>query len=668
MRSWISIVSLTVLAGSMPGPASGQSEGRGRDLARLSIEELLNVEVTSVSRKEERAAGAAAAVYVITQDDIRRSGIRTLPELFRLAPGVQVAQVNASNWAVSIRGFNDVYANKLLVLIDGRSIYNRTFSGVLWSMVDVAIDDIERIEVVRGPGGAIWGANAVNGVINIVTKPAADTQGALVRLGRGSFDGTEATLRYGGTIGNAAWRIYTQWTDREASRLGRSTPAGDQWDRLGGGFRVDGQLGATSFMVAASGSDLDADPLWEVLAGPPPDAKTITGIASHRHAADVIGRATRSLPRGASLQFQSFFSYRVMHDVNVVDIEKIADVDVEYRVKHGRRHDFIAGGGYRDADDRNDGSFAVTIVPRRSDSRVFNIFAQDEILLHERVRLTLGSKFEHDNVAGPGLLPTARLAWNVVPGRHHAWTAISKARRTPSWIDLGLRAHHATFTAADGTPVLLRQFGDPAYRTEELVSAEAGYRFSMGSAFSVDATVFRGDYDRLKTNEPLEPHVESAPAPHLVVPARFANLLDVDTAGVELAVQWTPLRGWRLDGSYSGFRMTPRVDPASRDVSAALFDGNAPAHQYQVRSTVWVGRRAELQAALYHAGRLKTLAVPAYTRIDVTAEIALREGWSLAVAGRNLAEPTHVEYSGLGAGMTATAIPRNGSAHLIWRF
>jgi iron complex outermembrane recepter protein len=661
-------VAIVLGAVLLPAALGAQATPQHGDLARLSLEDLLNVEITSVSRKEERAAGVAAAVHVITQDDIRRSGIRTLPELFRLVPGVQIAQVNASNWAISIRGFNDVYANKLLVLIDGRSIYNRTFSGVFWSAEDLVLDDIERIEVVRGPGGATWGANAVNGVINIVTKSARETQGALVRLGQGTFDGSQAVLRYGGTFGETAYRLYTQWSGRSASSVGSGDRADDAWDSLASGFRLD-QRGPTAVLLTGSFVRSESNPLWDTLSAVTPGAPKLTGVRSTRQTGSVTGRIIRTFAADATLQLQSFFTYREFHEVSNVGRERTADVDVEYHVKPFARHDFVLGGGYRDAEDRNSGSFSVSLTPRTSQTAIANLFAQDEITLHERLRATLGSKFEHDTIAGLGIQPTARLAWDVVPGQQHVWAAVSRARRTPSIIDLGLRANYAAIDGPDGTPILFGALGSPAFRTEALVSTEAGYRLNMRSIFSVDASVFHGRYDRLKTSEPLEPRLELVPGPpHVFVATQFANLLNAETTGLEVAAQWTPARGWRLDGSYTGLRVDPQPDPASRDAGAAAFDGNSPSHQWQVRSTFWLGRRAEVSAALFHVGRIRSLDVPAYTRADLTGELKLRGGWLLAIAGRNLLQPRHVEYSSAAIGMAATEIPKNGSASLVWQF
>lgn len=291
---------------TVAGTSVAFAQTKPRDLAQVSLEELLRIKVTSASRKEQRVSDTPSAVYVLTQDDIRRSGIRTLPELFRLVPGMQVAQINANNWAVSARGFNDLWSNKLLVLVDGRSIYTQQFSGVFWRDQDLALDDIERIEVVRGPGGSVWGANAVNGVINIVTKAASETTGPLVRLSGGSFDGTQASVRYGGSWRNTAYRVYSQWTDRGTSLNPQLASAGDESRRFTNGFRTDWTGDSNTVMTQASIVTGASRPLWTGIMGPTP---SLSSPAPSRDDTVVNGtllaRWTHAYARGASLQIQS---------------------------------------------------------------------------------------------------------------------------------------------------------------------------------------------------------------------------------------------------------------------------------------------------------------------------------------------------------------------------
>jgi iron complex outermembrane receptor protein len=659
---------LVFLVLGLPRLLSAQTTRDPGDLARLSIEELLNVEVTSVSRKEERADAAPAAVYVITQDDIRRSGIRSLPDLFRLVPGVQVAQVNASNWAISVRGFNDVYSNKLLVLIDGRSIYNRAFSGVFWNAEDLLLDDIDRIEVVRGPGGTVWGANAVNGVINIVTKSAYQTRGALVHYSLGTFDRNDVSLRYGGTVGKAAYRVFTRYTDRDESVMpSGGVEAGDSSDVLTNGVRLDWEAGRRSFTIDGGFTAAFSHPLFTLLVSPVPEVPIQTDNKATRHTGFLLGRFTESLHNGASLQVQAFFNHRRLNDPNDLSTESTGDLDIEYHARAGARHDLVIGGGVRATQEENQGTFAYTLVPGTNQNTIVNVFAQDEIALTRRVRATIGTKLEHDTVAGFGVQPSARLGWDIVPGSHRVWAAVSRALRTPSSIDLGATVNISSMRTPDGVPVVVSVQGNPDYRTEELNDFEAGYRAKLHPSFDIDVAAFRGRYTHLKSYEPRAPEFQLTPTPYVSAPIVFGNLLHAQTAGVELAAHWTPLRIWRLDASYSGYRFESHLDAGSLDTYSLTADGNAPTHQWQMHSTLWLGQRAEVNASLFHVGRLQNLAVPAYTRADLRLEYKLSPRLSLIGSGQNLLSPSHAEYAPAEIGMIATRVPRAASVQFVWR-
>jgi iron complex outermembrane receptor protein len=644
-------------------PASGRAQARPPDLARISLEDLLNIQITSAAKKEQRAEEVPAAVFVITQDDIRRSGLRSLPEVFRLVPGLQVAQLTSSNWAVSIRGFNDQFSNKLLVLVDGRSIYTRTFSGVLWDAEDLVLDDVDRIEVVRGPGGAVWGANAVNGVINIVTKSAKDTQGALVRLDGGTFDGTGITARYGGRLGNAAYRVYSQWTTRGDTKLANAAPD-DSWSVLTNGVRVDWTRGANEWTVDGSVRSGNGHSIWKFPGSLLPDLAPRTDVRSSFRTGNALGRWTHRGDDGSSLQVQSSVGIQRRDDFVSTD-ETSFDADAQYHFKLGGRQDIVAGGGYRFVNSAIGTSFAITLDPPIQDTVVGNMFVQDELALTERVHVTLGSKLEHDTFAGWGLQPTARLMWAPAP-RHHVWFAASRALRTPSQSDLALRVN-AVVVPGERAPMVIGVVGNPNYRAEEFKDVEAGYRLELGSVLSVDVTAFRGHYTGLPTSEPLAPVFETTPGPpHLFVGSRLENRRQADTAGVEVAARFAPVRVWRLDASYSRFHFTPHSDATSQDTNTAPQDGNAPAHQWQLRSSVWLGGRTEANATLFHVGTLSGLGVPAYTRADARVEVKLTGHLSAVAAGRNLFDSTHAEYAS--NVLVATRIPRSADLQLVWKF
>jgi iron complex outermembrane recepter protein len=426
-----------------------QSTPSPNDLSLLTLEELLNIRITSASRKEQTVKDTPAAVFVLTQEDIRRSGMTTLPELFRLVPGMTVSHINSNNWAISVRGLGSLFTNKLLVLIDGRSIYNRTFSGVYWSSQNLMLDDIDRIEIIRGPGGSMWGANAVNGVINIITKAAGDTHGALVRVGTGTQDPGQAAIRYGGSFGATSYRVYSQWSDHGGSVTDRSTTADDSWHAVTAGFRVDRTKGADAITAEGSFTSLLARPMWFTFSSPAPGPASTEGTA-RTHDGTLLGRWTHTRATGSALQVQSFVDHHYADNPAATEIETVVDIDVQYHTHLGARHDVVFGGGYRYANLETIGSFTYSLTPPINEGRVVNAFMQDDIALGRRVRVTLGSKMENDITSGWSVQPTARALWKVTPETQQAWAAISRAVRTPSAQDLAVRIIVASFAGDAG--------------------------------------------------------------------------------------------------------------------------------------------------------------------------------------------------------------------------
>ncbi len=398
---------LLVLVGLAAVPSPGFAQSPVPNLSEMSIEDLMNIEITSASRKEQRASDVAAAVFVITHDDIRRSGMTTIPDLLRLAPGVNVAQINSNKWAVSVRGFNAMYANKLLVLIDGRSIYNRIFSGVLWDTEDLMLDDIDRIEVIRGPGAAMWGANAVNAVINIVTKAAADTQGGLVRVDAGRA-GDQAGVRYGGTLGAAQYRLYSQWSGRDQSLVVPGTRANDASHSVTTGFRADWTTQPDAFMVEGDFTAGQARALWPNLDPRTAAREPIANDPTDSQGGHLLGRWTRTRASGASLQVQSFVDIAGRQEPVGDYHRRAVDLDTQYHTSLGTRQDLVAGAGYRFIDEKFDGHVGLSLNPARSNSSLSTAFVQDEIgFVGNRLAVTLGSQVQYDSVAGAGVQPTA---------------------------------------------------------------------------------------------------------------------------------------------------------------------------------------------------------------------------------------------------------------------
>jgi iron complex outermembrane receptor protein len=409
--------------------------------------------------------------------------------------------------------------------------------------------------------------------------------------------------------------------------------------------------------------------LWPQPSGPVPVPRTPSDPSFDTSEYFGIGRWTRRHGDGSSLEVQSFVNFRRNAD-DLNPRQLVTDFDARYHARIRKGHDLMVGGGYRFLDEATDSAYTFSISPKTLNEQVVNAFAQDEIALGRRVRLTVGTKIERDTYAGWGLQPTARAMWSVVPRRHHVWAAASRALRTPSLTEVAARFNFTSFLGQEGLPVVIGAVGNPAFKSEEVVSGEAGYRLELGTAASVDVTTFLSSYDQLESDEPLAPRMEMDPGPpHLFVPVQFGNLLEATTRGAEVAARWTPVSWWRLEGGYSTFHLTPHLSPESRDAEAASYDGNAPGAQWQARSAVSITARLQLDTLLFHAGPLRGLGVPAYTRADLRAEVALTRQLSASLVGQNLFDARHTEFAGAEAAIvTATQIPRSVKLQLRWHF
>jgi iron complex outermembrane receptor protein len=658
---------LLVLFGLIAAPSLGVAQGRAPDLAELSIEDLMNIEITSAGRKEQRAADVAAAAFVITRDDIRHSGVTSVPDLLRLAPGVEVAQINSNKWAVSVRGFNGLRANKLLVLVDGRSVYNQIFSGVFWDSLDLMLDDIDRIEVIRGPGAAMWGANAVNGVINIVTSAPAETQGGLIRVDGGRF-GEQAAVRYGGTLGAATYRVYSQWSGRDQSLIEPGTRANDASHRVTTGFRADWTMQPGALTLEGDFTAGEARALFPNFNPLTAAREPLVHDPSAAQGGHLLGRWTQTRAGGASLQIQSFVDIGSRNEP-VGDYSRHAfDLDTQYRTALGAHQDLVAGAGYRFVRESLAGHVGFSLTPAEGDSSLVTAFMQDEIgLFEDRLAVTLGSQVQYDSYSGAGVQPTARVMWKARPSQR-VWAATSRALRTPSLYERGIRVDFPPVPSADGLPLAVTLLGNPAAETETLVDVEAGYRIEIGTAASIDVTGFVGRYDHLRTQEPAAPIVQLVPSPQILATAQFGNQLEATTRGLEVAGHWSPIPTWRLDGNYSAFHVTPRLAATSHDPTAASEDGSAPRTQWKLASTFSPGTRATLKAAIFHVGALGQFQVAAYTRVDLSAEWRFAPRLSAMVIGQNLFDAAHAEFAGPNSLVLATQVPRSASVRLRWAF
>jgi iron complex outermembrane recepter protein len=574
------------------------------DLTKLTLEDLLDIEVTSVAHKAQTLARTAAAVYVISQEDIRRSGARSIPELLRMVPGFTVARIDDNSWSIGSRGFAGLLASKLLVLIDGRSVYTPMFAGVHWEMQNVALDDIDRIEVIRGPGGTIWGANAVNGVVNVITKDSADTQGTLVH-GVSAADGdVDGYARYGAAVGRSAHlRVFGR-----AFRRGSPDFAGFQNPDLGdgkvGGARVDWaptptdnvsfngsvQSGQTNHMYHAPNGLAIGHVTW--------DEATLSGSWSHA-----------SSSRSETTLHGYFDGYSRPRET-----WRIGEMEIRHRRALGDRHDVTAGGGYRGSWNQVTSAGSISFTTEHEQMNLVQAFAQDEVELSRAIHVTPGVKLEHNGYTGLEVQPSLRGVWQPAKA-HMIWAAASHAVRTPTRAHRTARLIRVVVPVADQglRPMLLS--GSPTFASETLDGVEAGYRFQTRHT-SVDLAIFRNGYNHLLSAEPIDSPVPSALA------ARLANGVRGNTTGGEVAATWTPRPWLKLFGSYAGLSIDLENEPGSHDTMMISFEENGvPRSKTQGRVYLDLPKRMEFTAIAYHMAMFPRRNVNPFVRAD------LRLGW-----------------------------------------
>jgi len=643
------------------------------DLTELSLEELMEIEIVSVSRKEERLFEAAAAVYVITREDLRRSGVRSIPEALRMVPGMEVAHIDANMWAITSRGFNDLFTNKLLVLIDGRSVYTPLFSGVFWETQDVLLEDIERIEVIRGPGATLWGANAVNGIINVLTRRAEDTQGGLVSAGAGSEERGFGGVRYGGKLGeDGCYRVYAKYFLRDDFVDASGEKAADGWAIARGGFRMDwdgsardgltlqgdlydGEVGQTYRIV---------DPLES------PYTRTLD-VGVPVRGGNVLGRWERRFSDASDMALQLYYDRTEREDAVVEGYLHALDVDLQHRFGMGARHEVVWGLGYRFMTDEIKGGFMMSVRPESRTYDLISAFVQDEMSLAEdRLRLTLGSKFEHNDYTGLEIQPNVRALW-MPRERHAVWGAISRAVRTPSRVDDGMRTVRQVLPPdliAPGVPTALVVFGSRDFESEELLAFELGYRVRPMDRAFLDLATFCNVYDKLLSVEPGTPFRETSPPEHWVVPFTMENRMKAKTWGTELAADAQVLDGWRLRADYTYLRMQMRLYPDSQYTSAEEWEGVSPRHQWSLRSSLDLPGRLALDLSGRYVDDLPDIDVEGYSSVDVRLGWRSVNGLEVSLVGQNLLEDHHLEFRAPHTPPLSTEVERGVYGSVAWRF
>jgi len=652
-------VSMALLA-AMVAPVCAQKNG---DYLDMSLEDLLHMDITSAARKEQRLKETAASVFVITSEDIRRSGVTILPEALRLAPGVQVARIDANKWAISTRGFNNQFANMLLVMIDGRTVYSPTISGVYWDAQDVMLEDIDRIEVIRGPGAAMWGANAVNGIINIITRNARETQGGLLVAGAGNEERGYAALRYGLQLGKGVFgRAYMKYADRDSSWLpALEREAGDQWHDVRGGFRIDGDASVSdSWTFQGDIYDSTGNQTANYWLDPTDPANApyapyyIDPLVEDRIDSsgwNLLGRWNRQLDDHSSVVLQIYLDHTRRAEEFSTQVQDTLDVDFQHRFSPLPGHDLIWGLAYRHNHDDFRNTFMASMHPDSQRSNLYSFFLQDEIeLFSEEWRLILGSKFEHNDYTGLEIQPTARLLWLVNP---HAtlWGAVSRAVRTPSRVE---RSADIVFQVVPGTPLspplVIHGYGNDRFDSERLLAVEVGLRYQPLDTLFADLVFY---------------HI-----PYLA----FDNNLVGDSQGLELAVEWQPLEWWRLQFGYSYHHIDTRLHADSSFLGSIAPNGlSTPRHQASLRSFMDLGNDLSLDLWFYYNGDIERPAylreqpVPAYTSLNLRLAWRPHDKLELSLVGRDLLERRHLEFVGESY-LLPTEIERSVHGQVRWRF
>src|SRR5213082_90828 len=641
-----SILLTLLVCGFQPGVTQQPDSSLSADsLKKLSIEQLMSVEVTSVSKRPERLSQTASAIQVITQDDIRRSGAASLAEALRLASNLQVAQLDSRQWAISARGFNGTAANKLLVLIDGRPVYTPLFSGVFWDVQEVPLQDIDRIEVISGPGATLWGANAVNGVINVITKDAKDTQGFLLSGGGGTEQRDFGSVRYGGGLGTGVRaRIYGRGFGRDATAFPSGRDAADEWHLGQGGFRIDWDAASAS-RVTVQGDLYDGriaqDSGGDIAVG-------------GRY---VIAKWSRTLSERSSLAAHVYYD-RTHRDIPGLFREDLDtyDVDLQHRTRLGDRHDVVWGLGYRNINDRTaiGSDSTLAFLPLHVAREWFTGFVQDEIALRpNRFHLTLGTKIEHNDYTGFELQPSGRVNWRLSPSAT-LWAAISRAVRAPSRID-------REFFAPAKPPYFLA--GGPRFHSEEELAYEVGYRRQQGS-LALSVATFYSRYHGLRGLEQVNP-----PAP---VPLVIANGQDGESYGAEVTAEYWLAHRWHVRAGYTELRVHVSPHPGRPDMSRGATESQAPDRQFLLQS--WVDLPAHLGLAAWFRAidDINNQLVPAYAELNATLTWAATPKLDFSLVGQNLLHDQHREFGAPPATPTAADlrrdIQRGVYGAVAWRF
>ena len=661
-------LSLMLLGGLVPvswGDAPENSEPTEGRLTQVSLEQLGQIEVTTASKEPVKASRTPAAIYVVTQEDIRRSGATSIPEALRLVPGVEVARIDSNTCSLGVRGFGSALSRSVLVLIDGRTVYTPLFAGVYWQVQDTLLEDVERIEVIRGPGGTIWGANAVNGVINIITKSAKDTHGTLVSTGGGNLDQGFAHFRYGaGNDNGFNYRIYGKAFTR-GPQFHQDGHLFDDWRMGQTGFRADRERHQRDTLTLQG--DLysgDAGQSLAINSYSPPFMALVEQNAE-LGGGNLLGRWKRTLGEGSDVQVQTYYDRTNRRQANFAESRDTFDIDFIHHLTLPFRQDFLWGLGARlSSGNATEVVSTVVFTPNHFTDKLYSGFVQDEIaIVRNQLSLTMGSKFLHNIYSGFEVEPSVRVLWTPNP-RQTVWAAVTHAERTPSRVEEDLQL---TGIASPNPLTFYRIVGDRGFTAENLIGYEAGYRSLVKPKFYVDIAGFYNNYNDLLSIEPGTPFSETSPPPtHTVVPIFFRNGLLGNTSGFEIAPDWTPTSRWRLKGSYSYLYMDLKKRAGSLDTTtASSTQGSSPHHQIVIQSSFDLPKKLQFDQTFRYVSALPAQQVGAYATADVRFSWRAFRSVELSVAGQNLLQPHHAEFGGDPGSLVG--IKRSVYAKITWQ-
>jgi iron complex outermembrane receptor protein len=651
----------------------------------MSLEDLMKLEVTSVSKTPQRLFDTPSAIYSISNEEIRRSGLQTLPEVLRLAPGVGVAQADANKWAITTRGFNDYYSNKQLVLIDGRSIYTPNFSGVFWDQQDILMEDVERVEVIRGPGASIWGANAVNGTINVISKTAKETQGGYLSVSAGNHDLPRTALRYGDKIGqNLYYRVYGTWNNTESYPNSVSGYGADDWSNSRLGTRFDWDLSENDLVTVSAEyfrvhdgtsqtNPIDLNNLTPLQRF----ALLSTGLNTHfndsgdSQGGHFLAKWTHDEDVDTHTTLQAYYdTSEVTKLVEFGTDNKTMDVEFTQTALLFDSNKIITGGGYRWISAYVRPGPTIRTENEIGDDHQFNYFVQDEIaVVPDKLFITLGTKLEHFINTGFEVEPTFKLLGKPTENQT-LWGSVSRAVRTPAIYDTNSVIHYKNINV--GVPAELIYFGNKDFKSESLLAFEGGYRIEPTASVYVDTTVFYNIYDDLRTGTFPMVGPNPDPTPFPPVPTAIGQLVNNKHGaswGGETSVTYTPLDNWKLIGSYSFNRIDLNADFNSIETAGKTAPTlQDPQHKFQIRSQLDLPHNVMLDGAVYYTDKLASGNAPSYVRLDLRLAWKPTAACELSLVGQNLTDPQHKEFGSGDSGQVYSEIPRTFYGKLALRF